>query len=311
MTNKISPTIKLAGGLQGYIPWALIISVFGLTAAPLHAQTDGWTGGGATDLWSDGGNWGSDLPQSGDNLVFDTVSPGFFTTSEDDAAPALNSITFTAAAPAYTLSVKTGGSGYNANTLTLTGTGITNNSTTTQTIITAGATTVSGNSARGGVLNLTNNATLGNVFITNQGGQSNNVGYGETVFDNQSSAGTATIVCAAGPGSGDFGGLVHFNDTSTAGNATFSVEGGRSGSSSVLTAGNTDAEGGGDGAEILFENGTHAGTATFTVSGSILFFGANADQAHLTLNGATDSLGQGGSLEFNSYGLSDTPARSR
>ncbi|HEY3322308.1 MAG TPA: autotransporter-associated beta strand repeat-containing protein [Planctomycetota bacterium] len=67
------------------------------------AQTFTWTGGGATNNWTEAANWGGTAPMGGDNLVFGAALAARKTNTNDFAAGVtFNSITFTDSG--YTLS---------------------------------------------------------------------------------------------------------------------------------------------------------------------------------------------------------------
>jgi len=183
--------------------------------------------------WHASGNWSaSGVPNSGSAIAeFGATSQSAVNINDTFT---VDRIRFTASAPAYTFSLKSG------STLIFAGTGIVNNATTTQTF----AVKATGDSdAR---LAFINSAHAGNAVITAQG-TLGNLGIPGPVakvdFLDTSSAGTARLtvqdagsVTFDGTATAadakitirDTGSYVTFRGTSTAANATFTLSGGRS-----------------------------------------------------------------------------------
>jgi hypothetical protein len=123
----------------------------------------------------------------------------------------------------------------------------------------------------GGSLTFTNSSTAGPAII-------HVFGLGPVVFSGSSTAGTATITAGVAGSNDDFtGGFVHFQQTSSAGNATITSFVGSniefhdasSAGNATLTAGNaTLPSGAGNNGFIFFEDTSTADHATITVNPS-------------------------------------------
>jgi autotransporter-associated beta strand protein len=96
------------------------------TTVSLHAQTTETWVGNTDALWSTSANWSTTAPVNGDSVVFDAAGTAGTTLNNDISSLSLATMTFNAAASAYTI----GG-----NDLTLTS-GITDNATNAQTVST-------------------------------------------------------------------------------------------------------------------------------------------------------------------------------
>jgi autotransporter-associated beta strand protein/T5SS/PEP-CTERM-associated repeat protein len=165
-----------------------------LAPSPAHAVDGTWTGPGTQ--WTVGTNWSSTPPNTvPDDIATFTNSPGAPTsvTIASFASVNINTIQFTAAAPAYSFTINPFA------TFSINGAGISNSS--------AFAPTFTNDAG----LMFFNSGTAANAAITNNGGIS---------FLGSSSAGSSTII---NNGSGS---LISFSDTSTAGNATITTNGG-------------------------------------------------------------------------------------
>ncbi len=87
----------------------LLALVLGLAwcGESLLSATRIWTGGGATDLWSDPANWSGGVPIAGDDVIFG--SSARFALVDDFVSLSLLSLSFQANNPAYQLSILGGG----------------------------------------------------------------------------------------------------------------------------------------------------------------------------------------------------------
>ncbi len=169
--------IRLRGrqdlGRGGWHPFLVRIAVLclalGLCTESTQAQT--WNGGGADNLWTNGANWGGVAPVNNGTAAI-AFGGTIRLTPDMNANWSILSLTFNSGAGAFTLS-STG-----SFTLTLQGGGITNNSTSTETInnaIILGAAqtwnATSGNLVFGGNINNNNqNLAIGGASNTTIGG---------------------------------------------------------------------------------------------------------------------------------------------
>src|SRR5215472_14872299 len=186
------------------------------TLAPGAHTVDGiWTGGGAPvpNEWTQDNNWS--LATVPDNTAtFTNNGAPTSVTISDDAS--INTIQFTAGAPAFNFT--TSGTGL---TFDVNGAGIVNNSTfapsfTNNDNLNFNNASSAGNAAiiinNGGVLSFNNNSTAANATITTNSG-------GLTQFNDNSNGGNATIV-------NNNGGMVSFNNNSTAATAIITTNNG-------------------------------------------------------------------------------------
>src|SRR4051812_21110941 len=215
-----------------------------------HATVVNWTGAGGNGKWSNIGNW-SVYPATGDSVVFgnsaQTNVRADFSSYPDTEPQAvdqpplhLQSLTFEAAAPAYSIELYTSADSqlYQAR-LDLNGAGVANQSGMIQNfVIDRGATHGVANGDYTGVdgarLSFNNSASAGsNVTYHALGGvatfHQNPAGLyyflrpsgGSVVFNNSASAASATFVADGGAGNGGIPALLEFHNTSTAASGTF------------------------------------------------------------------------------------------
>ncbi|HEY2712786.1 MAG TPA: autotransporter-associated beta strand repeat-containing protein [Chthoniobacterales bacterium] len=172
-------------------------------------------------------------------------------------------------------------------TLTLSGTGIINNSGVTQNLVTSSD--EAGNFA---LINFTNNATAGSLTTVTNNGPGGSHMEGQTQFFDTSRAGNAVIINNSSTVSGFFGGIARFFDNSTGDHGTFINNG--------ATIDGTD------GGQTQFSDNASAGIANITTNGATVpggaadtyFFGtATAASATLT-NNAGGITGDGGFTFF-------------
>jgi hypothetical protein len=151
LRRLVAPTVSVGALLAGLCAGA----------APARATDATWAGSGTE--WTTGTNWSS-TPTVPDNTATFTNNgaPQSVTIS---ANASINTIQFTAAAPAYAFTVTD---------LNITGTGIVNSSTLPPSFTTSNP----------GILRFFNSSTAGNATITNNG---------TLVFFNTSTAGNATV----------------------------------------------------------------------------------------------------------------------
>lgn len=180
-------------------------------AGPVSAQNATWSGPG--DDWSVGANWVGGAPPSG-VATFSGANPTSIFSFADVTVQAVRFI----GSEAYTINI------CNCFIMTVTGQGIVNKSTATQTF-----------EVDGGELNLLNASTIGpNVVINNTLGGSTNFGDPFGIGTHTASAGQAQITNSFGGNTGFFGntsggsslitnsfaGVTYFDENSSAGNAT-------------------------------------------------------------------------------------------
>ena len=185
------------------------------------------------------------------------------------ATDILKGMTFDSGASPFTISI---GWSVAVGSLTLGGTGIINNSGTTQNLLIAGLSTDLQSS-----LTFIRSATADNgTVITNNP-------YGTTTFADSSSAGSATFINHSEAGLG----MRVFRDNSTAANGTFTNEAG-------------DGQFGG---QISFEDDSTAGAGFFTNKaqgrlGGAILFDLNAKAGTATFINEANSQGAGASMRF-------------
>jgi autotransporter-associated beta strand protein/T5SS/PEP-CTERM-associated repeat protein len=189
ITTRSTPAALSRAALLGSV-WLGALAM--LAPSPAHAVDGTWTGGGAPvpNEWTQGNNWSSN-PTVPDDIA--TFTNNGAPTSVISNSTSINTIQFTAAAPAYSFTI-------NPFTIfSINGAGIANSS--------AFAPSFTNDAG----LMFFNSGTAANAAITNNGGIS---------FLGSSSAGNSTIINS---GSGS---LISFSDTSTANNATITTNGG-------------------------------------------------------------------------------------
>jgi len=142
--------------------------------------------------------------------------------------------------------------------------------------------------ASAGAIIFYNSATAGSASITNQGATNFHASQGVIVFFGDSTAGSASFTNNAGF-SGGLGGDMQFYDTSDAGTATFSINGGKYGSDLEFYGSSSAAN-----ATFAVNGGTRPGT-----SGGFLSFGQTSTAANATIiaNGGSNG-GSGGIIVF-------------
>jgi len=251
--------------------WFVVIPtvlLFLLAAASISfAGSATWKSAPTSGDWNTAANW---TPATIPNSPTDTAT---FATSNItgvslSSVAQLNGIVFNAGASAFTITD-------NAFAFDLSGVGISNNSTATQTFMvgvngTGGfATLTFSNSAtagtatfvtasptqtagQGGILQFHNSATADHATVINNGsGFTMSVG-GTTVFWDTSSAGSSAITNNGGTVVGGGGGLLLFIDSATAAAATLTCNAGP----------------GGNGASVQFKQDTTGGAARIKLSGN-------------------------------------------
>ena len=252
--------------------------------------------------WNTAANW---TPMGIPNAPADTATFARSNTTSVfiSANTEVDGITFTpAAASSYTITASPGFK------LTLSGTGITNDSGITQNFVTAvdgagnageirfthsataGSSTVFTNNgaaipfAEATFTSFSGNSTAGSGTFTNNGGTLvAGARGGNTAFFGQSTAGSGTFTNNAAAVAGAFGGGTFFSGQSTAGSGTFTNNGGAGAFNSGVTA--------------FFGNST-AGLGTFINNGGALVPGSTSFRGDSSAAGGT-FINDGGFTEFN------------
>src|SRR5437868_811090 len=244
-------------------------------ATSAHAGSAAWSGQ-LNSNWNVFENWS---PQTVPNGPSDaaTLGSSFNRTVYLSANTEVNSITFPR--PAGPFAVNYGITVSTNLTLTISGTGITNNSGQAQNFVVAASDGTIGEAQ----LFFINSATAGSAIFSNNAPPVAGVDGGITKFLDRTTAGNSTFINNAS-------GEIKFYGAATAASGTFTNNGGA----------------GFFGGSIDFEFNSTAAGGTFTNNGGdsggegfILFGGsATAANATFTNNGASVSGGRGGLLEF-------------
>jgi autotransporter-associated beta strand protein len=253
-----------------------------LRAADAGSAT--WNLNPASGDWNTAANWmPNTVPNApGDEAAFDISNITEITLSADTE---VSDIRFDPDSSPYTITV-----GPASLTLTVSGTGITNDSGIAQNFVTA-----NDDMAHAGTIAFLNRAGAGEGTFTNEGAQTPILGRSKTQFFDRTSAQGATFINNGGqidgpPGSPALGGLTQFLDNATAGEATFINNGG------VISVAN--------GGATEFLNEASAGRGTFIMNpgfkngGQANFLdNASADHGNFIVNGSPINQ-QGGGYVF-------------
>jgi len=252
-----------------------------LLSAIAQAGSAQWDLNPKSGDWNTTANW---TPITVPNGPANTATFDFSNTTNVSisANTEVNGITFTSAATSpYTITASP------SFILTFSGRGITNNSGTTQNLVTA----VNRAGQQGEIL-FTNAATAGSSTTFTNNGATVSGGFGGTTeFSGTSTAGNGTFTNNAATVVGGLAGMTSFNDSSTAGNGTF-INNALPGIET--NGGVTEFLAGSAGNGTFINNGNNAGSA-----GSTLLFGSStASNGTFTNNGGTGSSGAGGDTIF-------------
>jgi hypothetical protein len=289
MKNCADSDSTAARGMKAWRVVLLAITALLFAGGPAFAGSATWSPAPASGDWNTAGNWLLGGPPNGpaDTATF-AISTR--TAVSISANTQVNGIVFNTGASAFTITSST------PLNLTISGTGITNNSGKTQNFVTAPGAAAN----QHGFIFFTNSATAGSsTTFTNLGGVvSGSAVGGETNFENTSSAGSATFNNNGGTVSGANGGPTEFENNSTAANGTFNNNGASvSGAFGGFTSFNQ------------FTSGTStAGNGTFNNNGALVsgansgqtafFSGSTAGSGTFINNGSAVSGTQGGGTTF-------------
>jgi len=269
-----------------------------------------WSSNPVSDDWNTAANWTPNTVPNGPADVA-TFATSDITELVFSAIIQTNEIIFNPGASAFTLMTADSGQ------LTISGTGITNNSGITQNFVTNNFAPIyfSGLASAGNQMVFTNRGSTASnpesgfiLFLEeSNAGQAtfiNNpaevVGFGipagQMGFINNSSAANGTFICNGASVAGAYAGFLYFNDEATAGNGTFILNGGTvSGADGgyVTFYGGESTTGGGNATFIL--NGGAVGGAR---GGNIYFYkGSQAEDATIIANSGSGG-GEGGTIHF-------------
>jgi autotransporter-associated beta strand protein len=255
-------------------------------AVNLYADSATWNLNPTSGDWNTAANWTPATVPNGpsDTATFATSNTTGVSLSADTE---INGIVFNPSASAFTISPNP------VATLTISGSGITNNSGAVQNFMT----TPDADFNHATIL-FTNNATAGDLTtFTNKAAVGIFTYGGTTVFDDNSVAGSATFITEGGAVGGQIvGGNVVFQGSSSAGTGTFITGGGTTPNS--------------NGGEVAFIRSSTAGNGTFinnpgtafhAQGGFVEFLDANATAGDATFinNGAAIHGASGGATTFS------------
>jgi autotransporter-associated beta strand protein len=319
MKNELVKFGRLGTSYRSWCPRSTLSAMAFLLMAgtSLHADSGTWNLLPADGNWNNSANWNDATIPNGTGQIA-TFGLSDQTNVSLSAATEVGSIVFSPTASAYTLTAP----GY---ILTVSGSGISNNSGSAETLVTQSA-TVNGTATRGRIY-FENNATAGTgITIENKGGATVQ---SETLFYNTSSGGNAAIQDFGGT-SGNDQGTTGFTDSSTAGNAIITnvapsgaanvnaypgilefESSATAGQASIINNGGTIANGF-YGGQTQFSGSAKAGTATLTDNGSSAapsssnenegasYFMATSSADHATIinNASLTASGLGGEAIF-------------
>jgi autotransporter-associated beta strand protein len=271
-----------------FLQTILAVAISVLAPIVAHAGSATWDLDPGSGDWNTAANW---TPMTVPNGPADTATFALSNNTNVSifANTEVNGITFTSVATnPYGITVSPGFR------LTLSGTGITNNSGTTQNFGTAAD--ASGNV---GTIVFSNNATAGsNVSIFNEGGSTNffnNATAGSAFIENDYAAGTFGSANFFNSSTAGNSGIFNFGDTtffdsSTAGNSTTYTDGAFVTFFNSSTAGSAFI-GVSDNSFLQFANTSTAGSAFIGATGFVAFYD-DSSAARATINSA-------GIIEFN------------
>jgi fibronectin-binding autotransporter adhesin len=269
MSNELAKDTRRhrrSGG--GTLPRAALlagVSLIALAPNAAHALDGTWTGPGAE--WTDGTNWSSTPDVPDDTATFTNNAAPTSVAISNDAS--INTIQFTAGAPAFNFT--TSGTGI---TFDVNGAGIVNNSALAPTFI------------NNDNLNFNNASSAGNAVIVNNNGA-------VLSFNNNSTAANATITT-------NNGALTQFNDNSTGGNAQFVTNAG-----GVVDFSNTSGPNG-DGSDTTF-SGTISGSGRLVKvgEGTLTLSGNNSYQGGTIVSEGTLAVGSSRAVGTGALTLAD------
>jgi hypothetical protein len=240
-------------------------------ASPTFAGSATWNLNPTSGDWNTADNWTPATVPNGPSdvatFVTSSVNQVSFSASSTEAAEVVFDSTGTSS---FNLTIGAG------NTLTISGTGVVNNSGVTQNFSIG----LNGSSS---LLKFQNTATAGTSDVTYTASSADTFVYNEVFFYGNSTAGSANFVAfGANHGVDAGGGLFNFYENSTAANANFTINGAQTKNSYGAGAGFADFATAGNATFVL-----NPGTKDDFDAGHMGFRGnATAGDAVFTLNGA-------------------------
>jgi autotransporter-associated beta strand protein len=298
----------------------LFLLLLALSAQLGQAGSASWSAGPGNGDWNTAANW---TPATVPNGLADTATFGSssITAISLSGNVEANNLIFNVGASAFTISANP------TYTLTISGSGIANNSAVTQNFV-AGVNAV----GQWGTIKFTNNATAGSsTTFTNKGTAPDRLFPGVTEFYDSATAGNAVFVNEATQASlsGGSGGITQFWDNSSATNGAFTSNSGsangESGGFTIFNGNSTAANAtfttygasasGASGGQVRFYGNSTAANGTFTNNGSTVSFtnagftsfwdNSIASNATLTANAGSNG-GDGGKIYFFGYATGGT-----
>ena len=287
--------------MKANLPVALTLAL----AIHVHAGSATWNLNPANKDWNTASNWTPATVPNGpaDTATFEISNKRAVSVTDNTE---VNAIVFNPGASAFSISSSTNVNGI-APQLTISGTGVTNNSGVVQNFVAVGGrsilpaiaftnsattgentvyTTVTVEMATNPLIQFSDNASAGSsTFVTSPA--INGGGSGEVLFNGNSTAENATFTNM---------GFIELFDTASAANATIMNDNGAMVFHDTSTAANAVVQGF---ANISFGEFATVANASFDLAaGSVIFIGGSADDGTFTLAGsATDTL-FGAQVEF-------------
>jgi autotransporter-associated beta strand protein len=268
----------------------LISIAFLPTLATVHADSATWNLNPTNGDWNTAANWTPQTVPNGPTDVATFAGSSITDLTLSAETTEVTAIVFNPGASSFNITANPESTQTDV-TLTISGTGIINNSGVTQNLAAAEA------SGHLGFIDFVNGASAGDgTALTAFGATTNGLYQGGFIFFYDSStAGTASIVVGGAlTGDGAFGGNLVFFNRANAGNASIVV--------------NESEASGGEGGDVAFNDFSSAGNAVFVLNsasgpdrgaGTMLFIGnATAANAIFTLNGSTTPSGETARIDF-------------
>jgi autotransporter-associated beta strand protein len=275
-----------------------VLSVFLLALAlqSTYAGSATWNAAPGSATWNTAANWTPATVPNGpaDTATFD-VSTG--TNLSLSAATELSEIVFDSGASAYSI----GSDGPTG--LTISGAGITNNSSNVQKFVAGGPLTT-----YGGGISFINSATAGSSTLFTITGPTSSTNAGSMSFTGSSTAGNASFVLGGGDGTtSSVGGIISFFDNSNLGNGSFTLNGavasGGSGGALIYAPANmTDP--------VTGNYLIHGGAVSGAQGGQIYIAGslAAAISSDITIEGGAAPGATGGHMGFQPLSVPEVDA---